>query len=498
MKNSKVVIISAAFLMACLIGLLPSNASAAPSFQMPFPCNQKWEGQTRTNHSPQNSVDLNRTNDEGDTVVASASGTIETVKDLGNTSYGKYIVINHGGGWKTYYAHLSKFSVSQGKSINPGQKIGEVGNTGGSSGAHLHYEQRYNGTPQKIKWNGSQIYYWGIKTYTSKNNCGGESKPTPKPKPTPAPSADAIGVMNNRGDTDTVTITGLKSGDIAKVYNSAKGDDLLGKGTTSDQGKTSIPITLDSDGGTIYVSVTSGKNSESSRTAKSYEEEPKPTPAPSADTIRVTNNREDKDTVTVTGLKPGDVVKAYNAAKGNNLLSKGTASDKGTISVPVSLDPAGGAVYITVTSGKNLESSRTAKPYEGENDILRVTPVNGYIEGTMTDVVITYNPKDILALGSVVFHLPDGFSATTNDKLNGIPLKSGQISDNGKTVTMPLSIDLLDLAEFKLELSSKKLPTEEIYTFNAENKPLVGIGSKFSGTAKLAVIKAQMEKSITK
>lgn len=147
-------------------------AQAAPAFQMPFPCGQTWSGATYTYHNPSNSVDLNRTDDFGDTVVAAAAGTVSTVTNLGSTSYGKYIVIDHGSGWKTYYAHLDSFSVSVGQRVAQGQRIGTVGNTGGSTGAHLHHEQRYNGVAQRIVWNGAQIYYYGTRSYTSKNSCG--------------------------------------------------------------------------------------------------------------------------------------------------------------------------------------------------------------------------------------------------------------------------------------------------------------------------------------
>lgn len=158
-----------------LLSAVAGHASAAPAFQMPFACGQAWEGQTRTNHSPANSIDLNRTDDVGDPVLSSASGRVTTVQDLGGTSYGKYVVLDHGSGWKTYYAHLNSFSVSVGQSVSQGQRIGTLGSTGGSTGPHLHYEQRYNGAAQKIVWNGAQAFYWGSKTYTSRNGCGGAS-----------------------------------------------------------------------------------------------------------------------------------------------------------------------------------------------------------------------------------------------------------------------------------------------------------------------------------
>lgn len=77
----------------------PRDSYAAPAFSMPFPCGQTWQGQTRTNHNPQLAVDLNRTDDLGDSVVASAAGTVSVVRDFGGTSYGKYIIIDHGSGW---------------------------------------------------------------------------------------------------------------------------------------------------------------------------------------------------------------------------------------------------------------------------------------------------------------------------------------------------------------------------------------------------------------
>jgi Peptidase family M23/Bacterial SH3 domain len=158
-----------------VITIYPQAAMAAPAFQLPFPCGQVWSGQTRTDHSPANAIDFNRTDDLGDTVVASAGGTVSVVRDLGSTSYGKYVVIDHGNGWTTYYAHLNSWSVSVGQSISKGQKVGYVGSTGGSTGPHLHFEQRLNGVAQKIVFNGAQALYWGTKNYTSQNTCTSSS-----------------------------------------------------------------------------------------------------------------------------------------------------------------------------------------------------------------------------------------------------------------------------------------------------------------------------------
>ena len=72
---------------------------------------------------------------------------------LANTSgwgggYGNYVVIDHGGGVTTLYAHMSSVSVSEGQMVSQGTVIGITGNTGASTGPHLHYEVRINGVYQ--------------------------------------------------------------------------------------------------------------------------------------------------------------------------------------------------------------------------------------------------------------------------------------------------------------------------------------------------------------
>lgn len=62
-----------------------------------------------------------------------------------NPSYGKYIILDHGSGYQTLYGHLNDFSVKQGDHVYRGQKIGLMGNTGYSTGSHLHFTVYKNG-----------------------------------------------------------------------------------------------------------------------------------------------------------------------------------------------------------------------------------------------------------------------------------------------------------------------------------------------------------------
>ena len=63
-----------------------------------------------------------------------------------NSGYGRIVLIDHGNGFQTLYAHLKVYYVKAGDSVAKGQKIGEVGVTGNSSGPHLHFEIRQGGT----------------------------------------------------------------------------------------------------------------------------------------------------------------------------------------------------------------------------------------------------------------------------------------------------------------------------------------------------------------
>ncbi|MEA3361814.1 MAG: M23 family metallopeptidase [Thermodesulfobacteriota bacterium] len=81
----------------------------------------------------------------GTLIVATADGIVARVKY--SPSYGKMLIIDHGYGYRSVFGHTSKILVKAGQKIKRGDLIAKVGNTGQSTGSHLHYELRLNGVP---------------------------------------------------------------------------------------------------------------------------------------------------------------------------------------------------------------------------------------------------------------------------------------------------------------------------------------------------------------
>jgi murein DD-endopeptidase MepM/ murein hydrolase activator NlpD len=82
---------------------------------------------------------------EGAEVVSPASGTVIFAGE--KAAYGNTIVVDHGRDITTLYGHLQRYIVKPGDKLQRGQHIANVGNTGRSTGPHLHYEVRLNGVP---------------------------------------------------------------------------------------------------------------------------------------------------------------------------------------------------------------------------------------------------------------------------------------------------------------------------------------------------------------
>ncbi|EDP58534.1 M23 family metallopeptidase [Vibrio sp. AND4] len=80
----------------------------------------------------------------GEDILAPADGVVETVR-RGNHGYGNYLTLRHSFGFSSSFAHLNKFSVKNGEFVSKGDVIAECGNSGHSTGPHLHYEVRFLG-----------------------------------------------------------------------------------------------------------------------------------------------------------------------------------------------------------------------------------------------------------------------------------------------------------------------------------------------------------------
>ncbi len=114
---------------------------------MPFLCGEAWTGTSRSYHSPSYySIDWNRTDDYGHPLLAAAPGVVTRVVPDGSTGYGRYAIIDHGNGTSSLYAHMKETWLVEGMTIDQGQPVGFLGDTGNVSGPHLHFEERLNGT----------------------------------------------------------------------------------------------------------------------------------------------------------------------------------------------------------------------------------------------------------------------------------------------------------------------------------------------------------------
>ena len=81
----------------------------------------------------------------GTAITAADSGYVIAASTGWNNGYGSMVMIDHGGGYVTLYGHMNSIFVRQGESVTKGQQLGSVGNTGNSTGPHLHFEVRYQG-----------------------------------------------------------------------------------------------------------------------------------------------------------------------------------------------------------------------------------------------------------------------------------------------------------------------------------------------------------------
>lgn len=114
-----------------------NNGSASNSFSRPVASGVKTQG-----IHGHNGIDIAAA--YGTPIIAAGAGTVTLVRggDAWNGGYGNYVVITHQKGVQTLYAHMSSLSVEQGQTVSKGQQVGRMGNTGDSTGVHLHFEVR--------------------------------------------------------------------------------------------------------------------------------------------------------------------------------------------------------------------------------------------------------------------------------------------------------------------------------------------------------------------
>lgn len=127
------------------------SVSGTGTMQWPCPSTKRLTSRFATRQHPidgvtkmHNGIDI--AGGYGADIIAADSGTV--LFSGNSSSYGKYIVISHGGGLTTLYAHCSQLLVSAGATVSRGQTIAKVGSTGKSTGPHLHFEVSLNGSRQ--------------------------------------------------------------------------------------------------------------------------------------------------------------------------------------------------------------------------------------------------------------------------------------------------------------------------------------------------------------
>ena len=215
---------------------------------------------------------------------------------------------------------------------------------------------------------------------------------------------NSIIIVNNARIADTVTVTDLAVGDIVKVYKAGEGGKLLGTATVA-KGKTEAVVSIVQLGtadGDVDVTLTSIGRKESERFPTSYLAELR-TDKPENNYISVVNNSGIADTVTVTDLAVGDIVKVYKAGEGGKLL--GTAmvakgKTEAVVKIPKLPTPAE-SFDITLTSIGKTESERlNIIDYDAEpsTDVLTADGItvinNAGIADTVT--VAELEPGDIV------------------------------------------------------------------------------------------------------
>lgn len=206
------------------VGIMASHKS-------PFNCGKTFYANNWSpGHSPSGSIDWQSYGGDainGETVRATASGTAYFY-NAGSTSYGRWVEVRHGDGTRTRYAHLATQvrSPGQSMSVSQGTKIGTVGSTGGSTGPHLHYEQRFSSgsVDTSPTVDGVTVSLGQRKAIRSTNACGGN----------PYTPTQVCG-----SGYSTINSHALTGGRVYLLYNSGNGYNCVVTMKTSNVGSPS-------------------------------------------------------------------------------------------------------------------------------------------------------------------------------------------------------------------------------------------------------------------
>ena len=206
-------VLGTALIGGVLSGAAPAVAADwVPDYEAPFGCGQRWEAGTRDGHSPSwYSVDFNRDDDYRAPVLMSAAGLVTSVVDTGTTSYGRYVVVDHGRGHTSVYAHLDEQWVVPGQWLDQGTVLGLLGTSGGSTGPHLHFEERLDRVVRWAYLHGAAVEY--NSTVTS-YNCGD----VPVTGDWNGDAGSDVGVYRPRLDGASVFRLRRPSGQLEKVH----------------------------------------------------------------------------------------------------------------------------------------------------------------------------------------------------------------------------------------------------------------------------------------
>ncbi|MDI3404188.1 M23 family metallopeptidase [Streptomyces cavernicola] len=225
-----------------------------PDFKAPYQCKEK--GWTYFGgHDYTGALDINKgsgNSDLGEPILASAGGKVNVATD---SKAGKYVEIDHGGGWQTRYLHLQSQTVKDGAKVQQGDRIGTLGNTGDAPLAHLHFDQRLNGKGVEVHLEGKNLYPYPPNDSERKelvsSNCGGDGDDPGEPGPEPkATTLEYTGDKSISNGSDAKLSAVLKTKKSEKPVKNRVVSFKLGTGESAEtckdktdaKGKASCPV----------------------------------------------------------------------------------------------------------------------------------------------------------------------------------------------------------------------------------------------------------------